>query len=116
LSAEASALVQVGVAFLWAGARRASIIKLALSLVHCLSGWQKAHAEFEYESALLETGLIGSSKSVPVDRGSSRLGPAEMFAHIWDELLVALVFSDGPLKIASNGCAAKEELYLAAWE
>jgi hypothetical protein len=27
-----------------------------------------------------------------------------------------LVFSDGPLKIVSNGCAAKEELYLAAWE
>jgi hypothetical protein len=84
--------------------------------VHCLSGWQKAHAEFEYESALLETGLIGSSKSVPVNQLSSRLGPAETFVHVWDELLVALVFSDGPLKITRNGCAAKEELYLVVWE
>jgi hypothetical protein len=109
-------LEQVGVAFLWAGACRASIIKPALSLVHCISGWQKAYAEFEYEFALLEAGVIGSSKAVPVNRLSSGLGPAETPVHVWDELSVPLVFSDGPLKIASNGCAAKEELYLAAWE
>jgi hypothetical protein len=78
--------------------------------VHCISGWQKAHAEFEYEFVLLEVGLIGSSKSIPVNRLSNGLGPAETFVHVWDELSVALVFSDGPLKIASDGCAAKDEL------
>jgi hypothetical protein len=71
-------LEEVGVSFLWAGACGASIIKLAiLLLVHYLSGWQKAHAEFEYEFALLEAGLVGKGQTPVSHKTSPTGGPTQ---------------------------------------